>query len=214
MGVIERDPTDVNYMALYTAVKWHKEITSDQAIRIVEGRSHAKHGCKLTPEMLEEIKKIIQNPSFKSINCIVRKFRVNKYDLYKALGGKGELANEEVIIVPQIENLLQRLKDRAESCNGNCENCTLNTVMHGENTLCDILCAIEFDRKGNLIPGDNTVVHQKYTKSILKGETKTKSFKLYKMAADKFEQYAADHKDEKIQDIASIALLEYVENRK
>jgi hypothetical protein len=214
MGVNERDPRDIGFIALFRAITWYCDITPEAALRIVAGQSHAKPGIKLTPEALAEIKKIIQSPNHKNINAVVRRFRVNKYEIYKALSGR-EYTDEEVIIVPKIEAELKKLKDKAENCSaGNCDNCVLNTIMFGESTLCEILEDIKFDSQGKLVPGMKSVVYQKYTKSTLKGETKTKSFKLYKSAIDEFEKFLEKHKDEKIQDIASAALLEYVERHK
>jgi len=244
MGVIERDPRDTTCIALYTAIKWYKEITPDQAISIVDGRSHAKPGRKLTPETLEEIKRIIRNPSFKNINCIVRKFRVNKYDIYEALKSNNQ-NNEGVIRNMHIDTLiskinaamiessektinqiilpiLAKMKKQAEECEAvECEKCTLNKIMCGKYTLCEKLGDVKptYDEVAELLKclGISGVI-QKYNNCItpdnLTGKVVLTAYRVDKKAVDEIKKYAEKHPHEKIQDIVSLAMLEYVENRK
>lgn len=219
MGLMEKDPRDMGYVALYIAIKWYTEITSDSAIRIAQGKSHMVPAKKLTPEILAEIKKIMDSPNFYNIDSIVKKFRVNKYELLHALAiekKKGKIADEEVFIVPKIESDLKRLSDRAKSCPAvNCETCVLNNIAYGEYTLCEILSDMEFDTQGKLVSHENKAL-QKTAKNcnteLLNGNTKTRGFEIYTNVLSEFDKFAGGHKDKKIRDIASRALLEYVSN--
>ena len=125
MGMVERDPRDMRYVALYIAIKWYQEITPEAAIRIAEGGSHTKPGVKLTPKAYLEIKKIIDSPNFYNIDNVARQFRVNKYDVLEALSKekfKDKIYYEGVITISQIDIQLKKLKDKAENCNGaSCE---------------------------------------------------------------------------------------------
>lgn len=49
-------------------------------------------------------------------------------------------------------------------------------------------------------------------KGDLQGVTLSKTFKVYQSVLDRFNHYIADHQGEKIQDIVSMALLEYIDN--
>jgi hypothetical protein len=218
MGLIEKDPRDIAFIALHIAIKWYQEISADTALRIAKGESHAVPEKKLTPEILEKIKKVIFNSNFSNIDNVVKRFRVNKYDIYKALSkdkGNGQIIpGEEVIVLAKIEIDLRKLKDRVENCSaGNCENCVLNSIVYGNFTLCEILEDIQFDKSGNLVQGKGKAVYQKYTKSILAGSTRTKSFKMYESAVNELEEFKKKHENEKIQDIISAAVLEYIDKR-
>ena len=83
--ILEKDPRDINYAALYLAIVWYKQITPEEAFRIVLGKSKAKPGSPLTPEKLERIKKIMQSPNFKNFDNIERRMRINRYDIIEAL---------------------------------------------------------------------------------------------------------------------------------
>jgi (2Fe-2S) ferredoxin len=221
MGMIENDPRDIGYIALYTAIKWYQHLSSESALRIVQGRSHTLRGQKLTPEMLEEIKKIMDSPNFYNINTVVRKFRVNKYEILEALESdskEGKITNEEVFIVPKIETDLKKLSDRANKCPGvNCDTCILNSLMFGENTLCEILCDLEFDAGGKLVKGENRALQEitnNCNTELLNGDTKVRGFEIYKSVLDVFDQHTTKHKDKKIRDMASAALLEYASRHK
>lgn len=216
MGLIENDPRDTAYVALYIAIKWYQEISSDAAIRIAYGQSNRKPGNKLTPEILEEIKKIIASPNFSNINSIVRQYRVNKYDVFEALEkDKVETTGEEVIIVPKIEFELKRLSKKANDCPGaNCDTCVLNSLVFGENTFCEILCDLEFDAQGKLT--QEKVIPKSYrshTVEDLSGEIIRKTYKLHKRADEEIHQYAKKNQ-KKLQDVISLALMEYAERHK
>jgi hypothetical protein len=216
MGVHERDPRDIRCAALATAIKWYIDITPEAAMRIVEGQSHAKPGRTLTPEILAEIKKIIRNPNHRNINAVVKKFRINKYEIYEALSGK-QNADEEVIIVQKIETDLKKLSNNADKCSGaNCDSCILNSILYGEYTLCEILCDLEFDDDGKLVSGSDSKVHksiQKYT-STDQGKPTPKTYKVYDSILHRTEKYIGEHPERKQQDIISEALFEYLERRK
>ena len=114
MGLIENDPRDTGYIALYIAIKWYQDISSEAAIRIAEGKSHAKPGVTLTPEIFEQVKKVIQNPNFNNIDSVARRFRVNKYDIFRAISKEkfnSTCADEGVITISQIDIQLKKLKD-------------------------------------------------------------------------------------------------------
>jgi len=83
--ILIKDPRDINYAALYLAIVWYKQITPEEAFRIVLGKSKAKPGSPLTPEKLERIKKIMQSPNFKNFDNIERRMRINRYDIIEAL---------------------------------------------------------------------------------------------------------------------------------
>lgn len=149
MGMIESDPRDTGYIALYIAIKWYCEISSETALLIAKGKSNRKPGRKLTPEILQQIRTIIDSPNFHNINALVKKYKVNKYEILEALGGKN--ANEEVIKVSQIDKLLKRIKEIAENCTAvDCEKCPLDKIMCGEYTLCEILSDVALDGQGRI----------------------------------------------------------------
>ncbi len=81
----EYDPRDIGFIALYAAIVWHKELTPEQAIRLAEGKSGLKPSQKLTPELLEEILKIIRNPNFKRFEAIEGRFRISRYKIFEEL---------------------------------------------------------------------------------------------------------------------------------
>jgi len=214
MNMVENDPRDIGYMALFTAIKWYQELSSDSAIRIIQGHSHTLRGQKLTPGIFAEIKKIMDSPNFHNINTVVRKFRVNKYEILETLAG--ENANVEVITVIQTERLLKRIKDLAENCTAvDCEKCPLDKIMCGEYTLCEILSDAQVDSKGRLnLKRVRQVSDKCPTIDDLSGETVKKTYRLYKKVDDEVHKYAEKHPKEKVQDIISLALLEYVEKHK
>lgn len=219
MGLIENDPRDTSYVALFIAIKWYQEISSDAAIRIANGQSNRKPGNKLTPEILEEIKKIIASPNFSNINSIVRQYRVNKYDVFEALEkDKVETTGEEVIILPKIEYELKKLNKKANECPGaNCDECVLNSLAFGENTLCEIICDLEFDSVGKLANAENRWVQEsagKCSSGLLSGKIKERGFEIYESILKMFDQYASEHKEKKKRDIINAALLEYFTKHK
>ena len=214
LGLIEHDPRDTAYVALFVAIKWYEFIPSEAALKIAAGQSHRLPGKKLTPEMFTEMQKIMDSPNFYNINSFVKKYRVNKYEILEAIAGQN--ANEEVIMSIQTERLLKRLKDLAEDCKAvDCEKCPLDKIMCGEYTLCEVLTDTAIDGKGKLelrkvIPKS----YQSHTVEDLEADIVRKTYKLHKKADDEMHTYAEKHPREKIQDIVSLALLEYVERRK
>lgn len=209
MGFTENDPRDTAYVALYTAIMWYCELSSEVALQIAKGKSHRLPGRKLTPELLTEIKKIMDSPNFYNVNSVVKKFRVNKYEILEAIGGKN--ANEGVIPMSQVEKLLKRIKDIAENCTAvDCEKCPLDKLMCGEYTLCEILSDTALDGQGRLnLKRVRQVSDKCPTIEDLAGEVVKKTYRLYKQADDEIHRYVEKHPQEKQQDIISLALLEY-----
>jgi len=215
MGIIERDPRDVNYIALLVAIKWYEEISSEIAIRIAKGSSHRKPGRHITPEILTEVKRLMASPNFMGVDAAVRKCRINKYEILEAITGDKN-AEGEVVKMLQAEKLLMRLKGIAENCAAaNCEKCPLDKIMCGEFTLCEVLSDTAVDGQGKLELKRVTQRCDKgVTKEDLTGPIIRRSYRLYKQAADEVHTYVQKHPRESVQDIVSLALLEYVEKRK
>jgi hypothetical protein len=217
MGLLENDPRDTGYIALYIAIKWYQDISSDAAIRIAEGKSNAKPGVKLTPEIFEQIKKVMQSPNFTNINGVVRRFRVNKYEIYKAIAKErfnDNTADEGVITISQIDVLLKRLKDKAEGCSGaNCDKCYLDTLRDDGTTLCEMLCDLEFDEKCRPIKRNVRKSPHLSTKEYLIGDTTRKTFRIYDEVLKEMDKYIESRPQEKIQDIVSTALIRYIGRR-
>jgi hypothetical protein len=195
---------------------WYTEISSDVALRLTKGQSHRLPGRHLTPEIFAEMQKTIDSPNFYKMESLVKKYRVNKYEILEAIGG--ENANMEVIFMPKIEAELKRIRKKAEDCPAaNCEKCNLNAIVYDDTTLCELLCDMQFDSAGNLVIGENRSMHKNAEKCInvkLEGKTKFRGFQIYESVLSEFEQFAGQHKDKKIRDLASAALLEFVEKRK
>jgi hypothetical protein len=231
MGLIESDPRDVNYIALLTAIKWYEEISSEIAIRIAKGSSHRKPGRHLTPEVLTEIKRIMANSNFTSVDAVVKKYRISKYEILEAITGDKN-ANEEGLILlkvngmfekinstVQVETMLQvkKIKEKAELCKAdNCENCILDCEMAEDLTVCEFLCENEIDienaqRVYNFLK--NIHVRQMYDKCMtsenLNGTLKRKTYWIDTKAEEEINRYKKSHPNEKMQDIISLALLEY-----
>jgi hypothetical protein len=210
MGQIESDPRDVNYIALLVAIKWYEEISSEIAIRIAKGSSHRKPGRHLTPEILKEIKRLMASPNFTSVDTVVRKCRINKYEILEAITGDKD-AEGEVIKMLQAEKLLTRLKGIAENCAAaNCEKCPLDKIMCGELTLCEVLSDTAVDGQGKLSLKRVRQVSDKCpTVEELTGEVVKKTYRIYKQADDEIHRYIEKYPRQKAQDIVSLALLEY-----
>lgn len=210
----KNDPRETAYLSLYIAVKWFQEITPEQARNIIRGSSHAKPGTKLTSAKFKRIKQVISSPNFVNMNSVSRKFRVNKYEVYQMLAKeRGENKNtEEVLVMAQVENLLKRLKNTAENCAGDCEKCTLDGTIYENITLCELLCDIEFD-EDNRLKGKKRELQKNAINCKLEGDTKTRGFEVYQNVLDRLEDYMQQHKDKKVRDIVSAALLEYVSKK-
>jgi hypothetical protein len=205
MSLVEKDPRDIGYLALYCAIKWYKYIDPEAALRIAKGRSAAKPGRKLTPELRELILKTLENPNFKSFDAIEKKYKINRYSI---------IASEEDFVVGQIENHLKQLKNISITCNGLCEKCLLNININEDGkTMCEFLQEIDFENPQSY---KNKAVNQsklRYT-DLLQGEKVIKSFKLYKPTSQEFEGYIRKKTGIQIGDIVSKALLEYMERHR
>lgn len=219
MSYIEDDPRDMGYVALYIAVKWYQDITPETAIRIANGKSIAMKEIKPTAETYQEIKKVILNPNFKDITHVCRRFRINKYKIYKMLSkeryGKVENTGEEILKMAQVENILKKLKDIAENCAGDCNKCSLDTVIYKDITLCELLCDIEFDDKNRIIKSKVRQVSDKCpTVKDLQGPVIKKSYRLHEVAVSELDSYIKNNQNKKVQDVVSLALLEYISKRR
>lgn len=64
--------------------------------------------------------------------------------------------------------------------------------------------------KGELLSLLHTKIHQG-TQKELTGVTMSKTFKIYQSVLDKFNEYISSHQGEKIQDLVSLALIEYMD---
>lgn len=214
MGLIENDPRDMGFVALYIAINWYCEISSETAYLIAYGKSNRLPGRRLTSTDIAEIKKITDSPNFHNINALVKKYRVNKYEILEALGGKN--ANEEVVKMSQAEKLLKRLKAIAEDCTAvDCEKCPLDKLMCGEYTLCEVLSDMALDGQGRLsLKKVRPKSDHSPTVEDLSGEIVKKTYKLHKNAVDEMGRYKEKHPRDTLQDIVSLALLEYVGKRK
>lgn len=85
MGLLENDPRDTGYIALFTAITFYTEITPEQARRIAEGKSSMLPRNKLTPKTVEAVNKVIRHPSFSSYKNLEKRFRVSRYDIFEEL---------------------------------------------------------------------------------------------------------------------------------
>lgn len=216
MGFYEKDPRNIGYIALFVAITWYKAIPSDAALRIAQGKSSAKPGVKLTPEMRERIYKIIYGSTFKNFNTIEKKFKVNRYDI---------VAREEELFMSKASMLVQAVMEKfnalrkiSEDCTASdCEGCLLNNMFSDEKTICDFLLDIDVDEQGRPVYVKNTNVHkcpQMSTIGIFQGSTSARRFRIYDNVMNEVNKYIAKHKEKKIQDIISAALLEYIEKHK
>ena len=88
--MLEKDPRDIGYVALYIAIAWYTQITPEQSISLALGKSSAKPGVPCTPEKLQIIKRIMRSPNFKNFANIEKKMRINRYDIIEALREEGE----------------------------------------------------------------------------------------------------------------------------
>ncbi len=86
MGLIENDPRNTGYTALFLAITWYREIDAEQAWRLATLKSPMKPAAKLTSEIIKEIAVSIRRPSFKKdFSTIERRFRINRYDIFQEL---------------------------------------------------------------------------------------------------------------------------------
>lgn len=202
MSYIEKDPRDTGYAALYLAIKWYRLIEPEAALRIAKGASSAKPGRKLTPQIREQINKIIDSTNFKNFNSIEKKYKINRYDI---------ITSEEAFDLGQIELLVKRLKNTAEGCSGECDKCYLNTQVTDNLTMCEYLCDIDLKNPQKV---GNRLVQQSAIKCNLEGATIKKGFEVYETVLGEFKEYIDSNPGKKVKDIVSAALLEYIERHK
>ena len=213
MGFHEKDPRQIAYIALFVAITWYKSIDPEQALRIARGRSSAKPGCKVTPELRQQIMRLTENPNFRTFNGIEKKFKINRFDI---------IAKEEEIIMSKGNMLIKgimegfnELRKLSNNCiASDCEGCFLNNSMDGNKTLCEILMDVEIDEQGKPVYSTKRQLQQIVKNYNLSGEPKIKTFQFYSSALDAFEKYLERNKDRKIRDIISVALMEYMERHK
>jgi hypothetical protein len=215
VSLIEKDPRDIGYVALTIAIMWYEELSAEVAINLAQGKTHRKPGQRLTPNLFSQMQKIINSPNFTNINSLVKKYRVNKYEIIAAITGDENADEKEVITMLQTEKLLKRLKDIAENCSAaNCENCSLDKIMCGDLTLCETLSDTTLDGQGRLnLKRVRQMPDRCPTKDDLTGDVVKKTYRLYKRADDEIHRYIEKNPSEKIQDIISLALLEYVSRK-
>jgi len=215
MTLYERDPRDTGFIALYIAATWFEELSPDKARRIALGRVRSRPGVSaITPEAADRIRAIIGSPNFHNVGALVKRFRVNKYDVYRLIGGND--AKEEAVVVSKVQALLFRLKNTARECTAvDCEKCILNGNIYGDLSLCDFLENLQFDKDGRLVSVENMDVAQVSHRCPTKfsGETMHKTFRVHKEAVEKIQGYLEKRPGNKVQDVISEALVEYVERR-
>lgn len=77
-------PLTENYTALYLSILWYRELTPEEAFRVVEGKSNMKPECKnITPEMIAALARITSSKNFKNWDRLERRFRINRYKIVK-----------------------------------------------------------------------------------------------------------------------------------
>jgi hypothetical protein len=214
MSMTEHDPRDVGYLALYIgAKKWHTVITAESLLRIANGSSTAKPPAKLTPELKAELQKIINAPGFNGFKTLEKKYRVSRYEL---------ITSEEVLIVSKANVIIKSIKEKIDELRklsddciaSHCEECFLNNLICVDKTFCDILMAIELDENGKPVYSQKKELQQTIEKYSLSGKGKGKAFHLHNNVIEKFDRYCETHKDKKIMDMVSVALMEYMERHK
>lgn len=200
MALHEKDPRDTAYIALLIAIKWYKKIDPEAAWRIATGQSCAKPEAKLTSELREKIELQMSAPGFHSFDALEKKFKVNRYKI---------IESEEKYIMGQIEIHLKKLKELTQTCNGECELCSLDTEVADELTMCEYLT--EYDPKK-----PKKAKNRQLQKIIINcsGKTKLKTFQIYDNILKEFEKYLTENKDKKIRDIVSSAIAEYIARHK
>jgi hypothetical protein len=216
MGMYERDPRNIGYIALFVALTWYKQIPSEAAWRIAQGKSSAKKGNKLTPETKEQIYKMVFGPTFRSFNVIEKKYKINRYDIVQS--------EEEIIVskgnmlIKGIADGFNELRKLSNNCIASeCEGCFLNNVIGDNKTFCELLLDTEIDEQGKPIYTQKSNVRkcpQMSARDILQGETVRKTFRVYKKILPKIDEYIKTHPKERLQDFASAALVEAAERHK
>lgn len=70
------------YLALYITITWYKELTPEQAFRIMSGKSKTKPPCKnITLEMVIELNRVLLSKNFKSFDKLEQKYRIDRYTI-------------------------------------------------------------------------------------------------------------------------------------
>lgn len=82
--------TNNGYIALYLAIIWYRELTVEEAFRMIEYKYKVKPECKeITNSMLAAIDKIVRNKDFKRTNKAMdrleRRFKADRYRIFEEL---------------------------------------------------------------------------------------------------------------------------------
>lgn len=81
INIIERDPRDIAYAALYIAIIWYKQLTPEEAYRIIDGKWLPLPARPITPEDLSNLKKTMMNTNYVSLERSEKRHRFNRYEL-------------------------------------------------------------------------------------------------------------------------------------
>jgi hypothetical protein len=206
-------PCNRGYIALYLAIIWAKEITSETALRLADGVSNAKYSNPITPEIMEEARRLLKNSNSTNLNSLVKKYNINKYEVIDRLAGEiftDYIPDEGVITVMRINELMKKLQVYANQCNEtNCNNCILNADIGEGESLCGLFSFMEFDDKGNpILPvkGMPKVPIKRY----LQGKPEIKSFRVYPPVSEKLEKHLQRNRVISKQDLVNIAIVEHI----
>lgn len=78
-SILSRDMLEDNWIAFGVALLFYKEITPEQAFKLISGNTKMKRSCKeITPEILKSIKKTTSSASFSNYKRLSRKFGVSE----------------------------------------------------------------------------------------------------------------------------------------
>jgi predicted DNA binding CopG/RHH family protein len=203
MSIHENDPRNIAYAALCIAITWYKFIPSDAALRIARGKSSAKPGVKPTPEVKEQIKKVMENPGFKSFDAVERKYKVNRYEI---------ITSEEEYAMAQVEMWLKRLKEHCQACTADkelCKKCKLFPDITEGFNMCEFFLDVDIENP-KILQGEETHKNaQKRTTELLSGETQSQGIRLYKKLDKEIKEYVTK-KGIKKQDFINLALAEKI----
>jgi len=236
MGMTEKDPRQIAYIALLVAITWYKLIDSEQALRIARGRSSAKPGRKLTPELREQIMKLTENPNFRTFNGIEKKFKINRFDIIESEGKWQMIKIDSLInrimvalinsteqtIKQDVIPILKIIKKLCTECAAlECEKCTANRIMCGKLTFCDKIMEVEptLEESKELLENLKiSIVRQLCdncaTYTDLGGRAVKRSVRIDEKVIEKIDKYLEYHPQLKNQDFYSFASLEYMERHK
>lgn len=96
MSLLENDPRDISYIALYVAIMWYKQISADEATNMANLKSAALPKQRLTPELLQAVKRIMNSPNFRNFNNIEKRLRVDRRDIMEALTKEMKIAVKKI----------------------------------------------------------------------------------------------------------------------